>query len=129
MPEHLVWTTVVHWRWPDGENNVLRVQSSVIEQSLMLSHSVVKRHVIIFHPATERMQKEERVLVSLFDQLLSCVLEKKAVTVVKWVSNLEGVNGISSSFLGNLFDLGRQKSVVVHSIAILDPLTESHFLA
>jgi len=129
VPKDFIWATVEHRRWPDSKNDVIWVEGSVIQQSLMLSHSVVKWDVIILHPSSERVKKEERVLEPLFDQLLPGVFKQQAVTVMKWVSDLESVNGIGASLFGDLFNLSRQKSVFVQAIIVFDPLAESHFLS
>lgn len=127
VPEDLVWSTVVHWRWPDGQYCVIWVQSSIVKKSLMLSHSKVKWDVIIFHPATEWMQKEKRILVASFDKLLSGVLKQKTMSIVKRVSNLESVNCISSSFLSDLINLCWSHSILIHSVIEFEFAGESHW--
>ena len=92
----------------------------------MLSHSNIKRCIIILSPSTEWVQQENWVLVSEFQELLSGVLEEENVTVVEWVSNLESVNGISISFLDLLVDFHGSISVLVHSVVEFDFLDESH---
>jgi uncharacterized protein YdhG (YjbR/CyaY superfamily) len=67
MPEDLVWPTVVHGRWPNGKDCVIWVQSAVIKQGLMLSHSVVQGHIVLLHPTTQGMEQKQRVLVALLD--------------------------------------------------------------
>ena len=92
----------------------------------MLSHSVVEWDVIILHPASKRMEEKDWVLVSHLDQLLPSVLQQEAMSVMEWVSHLEGINGISSSLLSNIVDLLRGKSVLVHTISKFDVLGKSH---
>ena len=92
----------------------------------MLSHSVVEWDIIILHPTTKWMEEEDWVLVSLLDELLSGVLQQEAMTIMEWVSNLEGVDGISSSLFSNIVDLLWGESVLVHTIVKFDVLGESH---
>jgi hypothetical protein len=106
---------------------VFRVKSSVIEQSLVLSHPVVKRDIIIFLPSSKWVEKENWVLETLLDELLSGIFKKQAMAIMKRVSNLECVDSISSSLISNFLDLSWQKSVLVQVIIILDSLGESHF--
>ena len=72
------------------------------------------------------MEEKDWVLVSLLDELLSGVLQQQAMSVMEWVSNLEGINGISSSLLSNIKDLLWGKSVLIHTVSELDVLGESH---
>lgn len=41
MPQNFIWTTVKHWRRPNCKYSMILVQSSIIKQSLVLSHPVV----------------------------------------------------------------------------------------
>lgn len=104
-------------------------QSSVIEKGLMLSHSVVERDIIILHPTSERMEQEDWVLVTLLHKLLSSILQQEAMTIVEWVSNLECVNGISSSLLSDVSDLLWSKSIFIQTVIEFDVLGESHGLS
>ena len=101
-------------------------QGSVVEKGLMLSHSVVEWDIIILHPTTEWMKEEDWVLVSHLDKLLSGILQQEAMAVMKWVSHLESVDGISTSLLSNIVDLLWGKSVLIHTISKFDMLSESH---
>ena len=48
----------------------------------MLLHAVVERHVIVLAPATERMQKKNRVSITCFNELLTRILKKENVAVM-----------------------------------------------
>ena len=128
VPEDLSWTGVVHWGWPDGEDNVLRWEGSVLDEGSVLSHSVVKWDIIILAPSTEWVKKEDWVLVSELDELLSGVLKEEHVSIMKWVSHLEGIDGISALLLDLLLDLLWGKSPLVISIVEDNSLGESHAL-
>lgn len=52
VPHNLGGTTVVHGGWPHSEDGVLRSEGSVSEESGVLLHAVVERHVVILAPAT-----------------------------------------------------------------------------
>lgn len=98
-------------------------KSSVIKESLMLLHSDISGDIIILNPSTKRVEKEDGVLVSSLDELFSGVLKEEAVTVVEGVSNLEGIDSISSELDGLVLDLSGGESEVVHSIVELDSLS------
>ena len=59
------------------------------------------------------MKKQHWVLVPLLEELLSGILKEEHVPIVKWVSELEGVDSISASLLDFCVDLGRGKSVLI----------------
>ena len=101
-------------------------QGAVVEKGLMLSHSVVEWDIIVLHPTSKWMEEKDWVLVSHLDKLLSSVLQQEAMSVMEWVSNLEGVNSISSSLLSNIVDLLWGKSVLIQAISKLDVLGKSH---
>lgn len=126
VPEDFGGATVVHRRGPDGEDSVIRVEGSVVEEGLMLSHSEVKRNIIILAPATERMEEEDGVLVAQFDKLFTGILEEENVTIVERVADLEGIDGISLLFLDLLLDLVGGKSVLIESIVELNVFEERH---
>ena len=93
----------------------------------MLSHPIVKRNVIILHPATKRMEQKKWILVTFFDKLFSCVFQQKTVTVMERVSYLKCINGISTSFLCNLTYLSWSHTILIHAIIKLDFASESHW--
>ena len=94
----------------------------------MLPHPVVQRHVIVLHPATQRMQQQERVLEILLEALAR-VLQEQAVAVVKRVPHLECVQSITLLFLHHFRNLRRQQPILIHAIVPLDPLQKLHLLA
>lgn len=51
------------------------------------------------------MQEENWVLVAQFQELFSSILKEENVSVVEWVSDLESVEGITSSLLSDLVNL------------------------
>ena len=79
----------------------------------MLSHSVVERYIIVLHPATKWVKKKNWVLVAPLHKLFPGILKEKAMAIMQWVSNLEGINGIGFSFVGNGHNLLWGKSVLV----------------
>ena len=95
----------------------------------MLSHSVVQWHIIVFAPASQGVQQENGILVSLGQQLFSCVLEHNDMTIVKWVSHLECVHCISISLEYGFFDFFGSHSVLVHPVIKLNVAQEMHFLS
>ena len=105
------------------------VQCSIVKKSLMLSHSEVEWNIIIFHPSTKWMQQEEWVLVTSSNELLSGVLKQEAMAIVEWVSDLESVNCISSSFGRDLVDLGWGHSVLIHAVVEFEFGGELHGLS
>jgi len=120
VPEDLSWTTVVHWGWPDSEDNVLSWEGTIVNKGLMLLHTGVEWHIVILAPATEWVEEEDWVGVTSLLELLTGVLEEENVTIVEWVSNLESVNSIGTSLLDLLRDLTWGISVLVKTIVELD---------
>ena len=91
----------------------------------MLGHSSVKRNIVILAPSAEWVEEEDWVLVSELDELLSGVLEEEHVSVVEWVSHLEGVAGIGVLGLDEGLDLSWGLSVRIDSVVKLNSLCES----
>lgn len=108
---------------------MLSWEGSVFEKGGVLSHSVIKWDIIILAPSTEWVKEEDWVFVSELDELLSGVLEEEAMSIVEWVSNLEGIDGIGSLLLNGVLDLLWSKSPLVHAIVEGDLLDESHLLS
>lgn len=92
----------------------------------MLIHSCVKRNIIVLAPSSKRVQKKDWVLESSLDQLFSSVFKKENVSIMEWVSNLEGIDGISVSLLGFSIDFSWGKSILVNSIIEFNSLYKSH---
>lgn len=82
----------------------------------MLLHAVVERHVIVLAPATERMQKKNRVRITCFNELLTRILKKENVAVMERVPNLEGVDNISIFLLDFGPDLSWHQSVLIVAV-------------
>ena len=124
VPEHLGWTTVVHWGWPDGEDNVLRWEGAIVNESLVLLHTGVEWHIVILAPATKWVKQKDWVLVSGLHELLTGVLKQENVTIMEWVADLEAIDGISLALLDLLVDLSWSESVLVEAIVELDAAEE-----
>lgn len=101
---------------------MLRVQSAVVEQSLVLKHPIVGWDIIILDPSSKRVKQQHGVLVTHFQQLLSCVFQEENVAVMQWVSDLESVNSICIPLLGLLSDLLWIEPVLIQTVI------EKHFL-
>ena len=127
MPEHLGGSSVEHRRRPNGKDGVLGVESTVIEESLVLLHSGVKRNIVILHPSTKRVEEKNWVLVALLQKLFSGVVKEKDVTVMEGISELESVDCISLFSFNLLVDLLGGDSVLVHPVVELNFCDESHF--
>lgn len=63
VPQNLSGATIVHWGRPNGKDGVFLIQSAIVKQGLVLSHSGAKRDIIVLAPATQRVKKEDRVFV------------------------------------------------------------------
>lgn len=129
MPQDLSWATIVHGRGPDSQDCVLRHEGTIIEQSLMLSHSVVQGDVIVFTPSSKGMKEQDWILEAFGEELLACIIEHENVTVVKWVSNLESIDSVSTSIDDGLVHLCGRHSVLIHAIIELDILQEMHLFS
>ena len=116
VPHDLGGATVVHGRGPHGEDGVLGVEGTVVEECLMLGHTFSKGNIVVLAPATERVEEKDGVLVALLNELLTGVLQQKHVTVVEGVSDLEGVNGIGALCDDSFLDLSGRKSVLIVTI-------------
>jgi len=57
VPEHFSRSTVVHRGWPNSEDNVFSREGAIINEGLVLIHTGVKRNIIIFAPATKRVEE------------------------------------------------------------------------
>jgi hypothetical protein len=57
VPEHFSRSTVVHRGWPNSEDNVFSREGTIINEGLVLIHTGVKRNIIIFAPATKRVEE------------------------------------------------------------------------
>ena len=97
VPEDFSGATVVHRGRPDGKKGVFGINSFIIPESLVLSHTSVKGYIIIFAPSTKWVKQEDGVLVTLFDKLYTSVAKKEAVTIMKGISDLESVDGVGTS--------------------------------
>jgi len=128
VPQDLSGATVVHGRRPHGEDDVVGRKGGVIDESLVLLHTGVKRNIVVLAPATERVQKKDGVLVAELEELLTGILKKEDVTVVERVSNLEGVDGVGFLGLDLGVDLSGGHSVGVNTIVELNVLNEVHGL-
>lgn len=129
VPQDLSWAAVVHWAGPHSEDNVFSWQGAVVDKSLVLSHTGVKGHVVVFAPTAERVQEQDGVLVALLDELFSSVLEQEHVAVVQGVAHLEAVDGIGTTG-GDLFDnFAREESIMVQAIVELNAFKETGALS
>jgi len=108
---------------------VVLVNGAVVNESLMLLHAGTKRYIIIFAPSTEGVEEEDRVFVSLSDEVFSGLLEEEAMSIMEGVSNLEGKDGIGVHGFGLSRDLSRGKSVLVHLVVPHNLLNEVHGLS
>jgi len=105
---------------------VVPVDGTVINESLMLLDSGAERDIVIFAPSTEGVEEEDRVFVSLLDEVFSGLLEEEAMSIMEGVSNLEGEEGISTHGLGLSGDLSGGHSVLVHLVVPHNLLNEVH---
>ena len=64
VPQDLSGATIVHWGRPNGKDGVFLIQSAIVQQGLVLSHSGAKRDIIVLTPAYQRMKQEDRVFVT-----------------------------------------------------------------
>mmetsp|Transcript_26371 Transcript_26371/g.40265 ORF Transcript_26371/g.40265 Transcript_26371/m.40265 type:complete len:236 (-) Transcript_26371:863-1570(-) len=129
VPEDLGGATVVHGGRPHSEDGMLGAESSIVEECLVLAHSVVKGYVVILAPSAERVEEEDGVLEALLQELLAGVLEHEDVTVMEGVADLEGEDGVGVLLLDLLLDLLGGESVLVHTVVEFDVLEESHGLS
>ena len=62
----------------------------------------------------------------MFEKLFTGIFEEEDVAIVEWVTNLEGVDGISTAGLDLFADLVGSESVFVHTVVEVDSLGEVH---
>ena len=129
VPQDLSWAAVVHGAGPHSEDNVFSWQGAVVDQSLVLSHTGVEGHVVVFAPTAERVQQQDGVLVALLDKLFSGVLKQQHVPVVQGVAHLEPVHGIGTTGRDLLDNFARQESVLVQAIVELNAFKETGALS
>ena len=92
----------------------------------MLGHTVSERNVIILTPATEGVKEEDGIAIALGDELLTSVLEEEDMSIVEWVSDLEGIDDISVLFNDFSLDLSGSKSVLIVAIVEDRSVNEAH---
>ena len=95
----------------------------------MLVHTGIKGNIVILAPSTEWVKEKDWVFVSLLEELFTGIFEKEHVSVVEWVTNLEGVDGISTAGLDLFADFMGSESVFVHTVVEFDSLDEVHALS
>ena len=61
---------------------MLFVKGTVVNEGLVLFNSGSERDIIILAPSTEGVEKEDGVLVSLFEELFTGVLEEEAMSIM-----------------------------------------------
>lgn len=142
VPLDLGGASVEHGRGENGQDSGLGVEDALLQDGLMLLHANAKRNVVVLGPTTQRMQKEDRVLVAAFNQLTTavlkdrktlidlaekrkvgiCYLHKKSVTIVDWIPELESKYGICPKFLEPLPELLWRQPPLVKSVIPLDPI-------
>jgi hypothetical protein len=125
VPQDLSWAAVVHGAGPHSKDNVFSWQRPVVDKSLVLSHTGVKWHIVVFAPTAKRVQEQDRVLVALLDQLFSGVLEQQHVAVVQRVAHLEAVDGIGTTGGDLLDNFARKVSVVIQAVVVLNAFEET----
>lgn len=91
---YLCWSCVHHRRREDGHDGCGGVQHALLEHSGMLLHAPLQRHVVVFGPAAQRVEEQDRVLVAALQQTPFGVLHQQGVPVVDRVTQLEGKDGI-----------------------------------
>jgi hypothetical protein len=129
MPKHLSWASIEHGRRPDSEDDTFLREGAVVNESLMLLHSGSEGDIVILAPSTERVKEKDRVLVALFEEVLSGLLKHEAMSVVERVSHLEGKYSVGIHGFSLIIDLLRSQSVLVHAIIPHDFLDEVHGLS
>lgn len=60
----------------------------------MLFHAPVQRYIILFGPATQRVQQQHRLFVASLQQTTLSVLHQERMAVVHRITQLECKNGI-----------------------------------
>ena len=129
VPQDLSRAAVVHGGRPGGDDCVFRVEGTVGEKSGVLRHAVGKGNVVILAPATERVEKEDRVPVASFDELLTGILEEEDVTVVEGVPDLESVDDIGVLLIDLGLDLGGGHPESIVAVVEHGPGDEAHRVA
>lgn len=115
MPLDFGRTRVHHRRWEDGENGGFGIQHSLFQYGLMLLHSDWQRDVVVLGPSacfltvtkfcwllskqskpsysrnniTKWMKEKNRFFETSGQQLLSCILHEKRVSVMNRISQLK----------------------------------------
>jgi hypothetical protein len=53
VPQDFSGPTIVHWGRPNGKDGVFLIQSTIVKQGLVLSHSGAKRDIIVLAPTSQ----------------------------------------------------------------------------
>ena len=91
----------------------------------MLLNSSIKRCVIFFSPSSQWMEEKDWVLMALCKKLFSGVLEEENVSIVKWISHLEGIDNISILCFHLVMNLLRVKSILIKIVIEFNFLNKS----
>ena len=108
---------------------MLGVEGSIAEEGGVLGHTVCKGHIVVLAPATERVQKQDWVPVSLLDELFTGVFKEEHVAIVKWVPDLESVDNIGILLGDGSLDLLGRQSVLVITVVEHGSVDEAHGVA
>ena len=92
----------------------------------MLVHANIGWNIVILAPATERVEQQNRVLVTQLKKLFTSIFKEQHVAIMKRISDLEGINSVSALRLDLSLNLRRGESKVVDTVAERDSLEEAH---
>jgi hypothetical protein len=95
----------------------------------VLLHAIIKRHIVILAPATERVEEKDRVSVASSDELLTGIFKEEHMTIMERVSDLESIDNIGVLLDDSLLNLGRSQSVLIVTIVEDGSLEEAHGLS
>lgn len=88
----------------------------------MLLHAPSEWNIILFSVATQRMEQEDRILVSHVKQAATSVGHEQGVAVVHRVPQLEGKHRVCATPLKLVAELGRGETEPVQPVVVLDRL-------
>lgn len=92
--DYLSWPSI-HHRWgKDCNNGSIWIQDALLQHSSVLLHSPRQWHIIVLSPTSQWVEQQHRPTVATLDETFVGVLHQKSVTVVDWVAELKGKNGI-----------------------------------
>merc|ERR1711892_603939 len=116
MPLDLSRTSIHHGGWKDSENCGLRIQEPFLQDCSVLRHPRFQRNVVILGPASQRMEKEHRLLIASVHKLPLAVVHEQSMTIMDRIPQLECKDCVCVHLLELVPQICGREAVLVQAI-------------